>query len=302
MNSEIKHESERKNDGSTDAVLVRRLRDVLFVTLNRPDTRNALAPEVVACLDRAVTLAARDESVRAVVLRGNGGVFCAGGSVGSFQARLDANIAGDDPLAARNREFGRFMQRVSALPVPVIAGVEGAAMGGGIGLACAADVVLATVDARFALSETSLGIIPAQIAPWVVARLGVQAASRLGLSGERISGETALRLRMVDELAAGSEALDELIAQWLTRICSCAPHANRTLKPLLQRCNDSMSNANGALLDEAAALFASCMRNEGTEGIAAFREKRPSAWSCRFTAEDVRQARTPAASEEENEA
>ena len=302
MNSEIKLESERKNDVSTDAVLVRRLRDVLFVTLDRPDTRNALAPEVVACLDQAVTLAARDESVRAVVLRGNGGVFCAGGSVGSFQARLDADVAGDDPLAARNREFGRFMQRVSALPVPVIAAVEGAAMGGGMGLACAADVVLATVDARFALSETSLGIIPAQIAPWVVARLGVQGASRLGLSGERISGETALRLRMVDELAAGSEALDELVAQWLTRICACAPHANRMLKPLVQRCGDNTSEANDALLDEASLLFAGCMRNEGAEGIAAFREKRPSAWSRRFTADDVRRARTPATSEEENEA
>lgn len=283
----------------TDAVLVRRHQDVLFVTLNQPETRNALAPEVVARLDQAVAQAAQDESVRAVVLRGNGGVFCAGGSVGSFQARLDANAAGEDPVAARNREFGRFMQRVSALPVPVIVAVEGAAMGGGMGLACASDVVLATIDARFALSETSLGIIPAQIAPWVVARLGVQVACRLGLSGERISGETAVRLRMVDELAPDSDALDELVAQWLTRICSCAPGANRTLKPLLQRCDD---NARDTVLDAAAALFSDCMRNEGAEGIAAFREKRASAWSRRFSKDDVRQARTPAKNQEENEA
>jgi isohexenylglutaconyl-CoA hydratase len=185
------------------------------------------------------------------------------------------------------------------LPVPVLVAVEGAAMGGGMGLACAADVVLATIDAKFALSETSLGIIPAQIAPWVVARLGVQTACRLGLSGERISGETAVRLRMVDELAPDSDALDELVAQWLTRICSCAPHANRTLKPLLQRCDD---NPHDALLDEAAALFAGCMRNEGAEGIAAFREKRASAWSRRFSKDDVRQARTPATNQEESEA
>ncbi len=284
------------------AVLVRRHQDVLFVTLNRPDTRNALAPEVVAQLDQAVAQAALDESVRAIVLRGNGGIFCAGGSVGSFQARLDANTTGDDPVAARNREFGRFMQRVSALPVPVIVAVEGAAMGGGMGLACAADVVLATIDARFALSETSLGIIPAQIAPWVVARLGVQVACRLGLSGERISGETAVRLRMVDELAPDSDALDQLVAQWLTRICSCAPAANRTLKPLLRRCDDdARDTVRDAVLDDAAALFAGCMRHEGAEGIAAFREKRPSAWSRRFTRDDVRQARTPQENQEDNE-
>lgn len=299
MRHAVNNDNKLQQPDDAEAVLVRRHQEVLFVTLNQPETRNALAPEVVARLDQAVTLAAQDESVRAVVLRGNGGVFCAGGSVGSFQARLDANAAGEDPVAARNREFGRFMQRVSALPVPVIVAVEGAAMGGGMGLACAADVVLATIDARFALSETSLGIIPAQIAPWVVARLGVQVACRLGLSGERISGETALRLRMVDALAPDSDALDELLAQWLTRIGSCAPGANRTLKPLLQRCGD---HAHDTVLDEAAALFADCMRNEGAEGIAAFREKRASAWSRRFSKDDVRQARTPATNHEENEA
>lgn len=295
MNCDIKVQ---KPEGS-DAVLVRRHQEVLFVTLNQPETRNALAPQVVARLDQAIALAALDKRVRAIVLRGNGGVFCAGGSIGSFQARLDVNVDGDDPVAARNREFGRFMQRVSALPVPFVVAVEGAAMGGGMGLACAADVVLATIDAKFALSETSLGIIPAQIAPWVVARLGMQAACRLGLSGERISGEAAVRLRMVDELATDSDALDELVAQWLTRICSCGPHANRTLKPLLRRCGDT---PHDALLDEAAALFAGCMRSEGAEGIAAFREKRTSAWRRRFSKDDVRQARMPATNHEENEA
>ena len=125
---------------------------------------------------------AADRVDNAVVLRGAGGFFCAGGNVGSFQSRLDAAATDEDPVAARNREFGRFMQRLAALPVPVIAVVEGAAMGGGMGLACAADLVLATQDAKFALSETALGIIPAQIAPFVVARLGRRAALRLACS------------------------------------------------------------------------------------------------------------------------
>jgi len=269
-------------------LLLRRAGDVLFITLNRPETRNALSPDVVAELIRAVTLAESDADVRALVLRGAGGFFCAGGNVGSFQARLDAGAdPASDPVAASNREFGHFMQRLAALPVPVIAAVEGAAMGGGMGLACAADVVLATRDAKFALSETSLGIIPAQIAPFVVARLGQRLARRLGLSGERLQSESAVRLGMVDELAADGAALDELLSQWLTRIAACAPHANRALKPLLQRCGHE---DEGALLDDAARQFAACMRDEGAEGIAAFRGKRAAGWRREFTVQDVREA------------
>lgn len=268
-------------------LLLARRHDVLFVTLNRPDTRNALAPEVVAELAQAVCLAKSDANVRAVVLRGAQGFFCAGGNVGNFQARLDADVGAHDPVAARNREFGHFMQRLSALPVPVIAVVEGAAMGGGMGLACAADLVLATADAKFALSETSLGIIPAQIAPFVMARLGPRAALRLGLFGERVSGDAAVALGLVDALAADSKALDALLAQWLTRLCACAPGANRALKPLLRRCGRERDN-EGELLDEAAHLFAACMRSEGAEGIAAFREKRSAAWRRSFDAEAVR--------------
>jgi len=272
-------------------LIVRREHDMLFATLNRPETRNALAPEVVAELTQVVALAESDAAVRALVLRGSQGFFCAGGNVGNFKARLDADAAaGDDPVAARNREFGRFMQRLAALPVPVVAAVEGAAMGGGMGLACAADIVLATQAARFALSETSLGIIPAQIAPFVAARVGQRVARRLGLSGERVSGATAVQLGLVDDLAVDGPALDALLAQWLTRIGACGPHANRALKPLLQRCG---IDSDDALLDEAAHLFAACMRDEGAEGIAAFRGKRAASWHCEFSADDVRANTTP---------
>src|SRR6218665_2025132 len=157
-------------------LLVRRGHDVLFAPLNHPETRNALAPGMVAELAQVVGWAESDAAVRALVLRGAQGFFCAGGDVGSFQARCEAQAGAQDPVAARNREFGHFMQRLSALPVPVIAAVEGAAIGGGMGLACACDLVLATADAKFALSETSLGLIPAQIAPFVVARLGLRTA------------------------------------------------------------------------------------------------------------------------------
>ncbi|WP_427312603.1 enoyl-CoA hydratase/isomerase family protein [Cupriavidus sp. H39] len=268
-------------------VIVRRANGVLFATLHVPATRNALAPEVVAALADAVAQAESDPQVRALVLRGAGGIFSAGGNVGNFQARLQADAGDDDPVAARNRQFGYFMQRLAALPVPVIAAVDGAAMGGGMGLACAADLVLATREARFALSETTLGIIAAQIAPFVVQRLGTVATRRLGLTGERISGQAAITMGLVDQLAEDSAALDALVAEWLTRIGRCGPHANRVFKTLVGRCREEPV---APLLDEASRLFAQCMRREGAEGVAAFREKRDASWVARFDADTVRAA------------
>ncbi|MFD4838581.1 enoyl-CoA hydratase/isomerase family protein [Achromobacter sp. NPDC058515] len=276
-------------------ILVRRHADIVFLTLNQPATRNALSPEMVAEIDGAIAGIGRDASVRALVLRGSQGFFCAGGNVGNFKSRLDASASGEgeacaaagDPVAARNREFGRFMTRLSNLPIPVLAVVESAAMGGGMGLACAADIVLATRDARFALSETGLGLVPAQIAPFVVGRLGARVARRLGLTGERVRGETAMQLGLVDELASDGAALDSLLAEWLTRICACAPHANAHIKPLFDDCAGPDS---ADALDRAALRFARCMRDEGGEGIAAFREKRPPAWARRILADDVRRA------------
>lgn len=277
-------------------LLVRREADVLFVTLNDPRTRNALSPETVAELARALARAEQDHDLRALVLRGAGGFFCAGGNIGSFEAGLAAPVSAarvaDDPLAARNREFGHFMQRLAALPLPVLAAVEGAAVGGGMGLACAADLVLATREAKFALSETSLGILPAQIAPFVVHRVGRRVATRLGLTGERASGEHAVHLGLVDELAADGRALDALVALWLDRIGACAPHANHALKPLLRACG---TRPTEALLDDAALAFARCMRDEGGEGVAAFREKRPAAWKRSYSADLVRAATSAAA-------
>jgi isohexenylglutaconyl-CoA hydratase len=242
---------------------------------------------MVAELAHVFIQAAQNDAVRALVLRGSAGFFCAGGNVGNFQSRLQASAnEGEDPVVSRNRAFGHLLQALTALPMPVLAVVEGAAMGGGMGLACCADIVLATDDARFALSETGLGLIPAQIAPFVQARVGRRVALRLGLSGERVSGTLAQQLGLVDALAADSTALDALQAQWLNRILACGPQANRSLKALLSR-DVAGDPSQGAWLDDAALRFAQCMRGEGAEGIAAFRERRAPSWSATLQAADV---------------
>ena len=269
---------------------VQHTHDIFWITLNRPQTRNALSPEMVAELADVFFQAAQDDALRALVLRGSAGFFSAGGNLGDFQSRLQANVHdGKDPMVSRNRAFGHVLQALTALPMPVLAVVEGAAMGGGMGLACCGDIVLATEDARFALSETGLGLIPAQIAPFVQARVGRRVALRLGLSGERVSGTLAQSLGLVDALAVDSDALDALQAQWLSRILACGPQANRSLKALLSRSpgSETPPDSLSAWLDDAAQRFAQCMQHEGAEGIAAFRERRAPAWALSLQAADV---------------
>ena len=207
----------------------------LFLTLDDAATRNALSPEMVEQLQAAVDAAAADATLRAVVLRGANGFFCAGGSVGNFeQSQQGAAAAGEtDPIAANNRRFGDFMIALARLPKVLVAVVEGAAMGGGFGLACAADIVLARRDAKFALSETTLGLVPAQIAPFVVARIGQARARRLALTGERIDGIEAARIGLADFVADDATALEARLLAVLRGIARCAPNANAVIKVLL---------------------------------------------------------------------
>jgi len=250
----------------------------LFLTMDDAATRNALSPEMVAEMKAAIDAAAADAGVRAVVLRGANGFFCAGGSMGNFQESMKSAQApgGADPIAANNRRFGDFMIALAGLPKVLVAVVEGAAMGGGLGLACAADVVLARSDAKFALSETTLGLVPAQIAPFVVARIGQACARRLALTGERIDAAEALRIGLADYVAADATALDAKLVAVLQGIARCAPGANAETKALLRRCAEQDF---AAILDGAAQAFARQMRGEGAEGVAAFRDKRDAAWA-----------------------
>ena len=249
----------------------------LFLTLDDAPTRNALGPEMVAQLQAAIDAAAADATLRALVLRGAGGFFCAGGSMGNFQkSQQSAVTAGEsDPIAANNRIFGDFMLALARLPKVLVAVVEGAAMGGGFGLACAADIVLARRDAKFALSETTLGLVPAQIAPFVVARIGQASARRLALTGERIDGAEAARIGLADFVAEDTTALEARLLAVLHGIARCAPGANAATKALLQRCAEP---DYGPILDDAARAFARQMRGEGAEGVAAFRDKRDAGW------------------------
>jgi isohexenylglutaconyl-CoA hydratase len=251
---------------------------VLHVWLNRPELRNALSQQMVRELAASFAAVADDRDVRIVVLRGSGGTFCAGGdikSMSSAQAAPPADAA--DELKDSNRRFGAMLEAVNAAPQVVIAAVEGAAMGGGFGLACIADITVATADARFAMSEVTIGVVPAAISPFVVQRIGLTAARRLGVTGMRLNGQEAATIGIAHFAVADAAALDEAIRSVCNQVLKCAPGAVAATKRLMLRA--AGPNALNELLDEAAECFAAAVRSaEGKEGTSAFVEKRKPPW------------------------
>lgn len=252
----------------------------VFATLDAPATRNALSDAMVAALGAALALAESLPAVRALVIRGAGGSFCAGGDFSGFRALMaePAPDAGTDPIVGFNRGFGALLERLHASPVATIAVVEGAAVGGGAGLAAACDFVLAAGNAQFAMPEVTLGLPPAQIAPFVAARLGHGAALRLLLTGRRLTAAQALACGLADELHEGV-ALHERLNALLTELGRAEPTALRATKAILQR---RAAQPLGATLDFAAQAFAAALRSgAAAQGLEAMSAKRPAAWVVR---------------------
>jgi isohexenylglutaconyl-CoA hydratase len=219
---------------------------------------------------------AADLEARALVLSGSGGHFCAGADFGGFLALMQtATGQSDDPIARYNRQFGAMLERLASLPVPTIAVVTGAAMGGGCGLAAACDRVIAADDATFAMPEVTLGVAPAQIAPFVVRRAGARRARWLMLSGARLTAEAARQAGLADIVTpvAGLRAALEVD---LRLLAVAEPAALRATKRIVNR---TLETSLPASLDAAAHEFAGLLRHGAArEGIAATRERRAPGW------------------------
>ncbi len=267
---------------SFETLIAREERGVLHLTLNRPERRNALSPAMIDELLALLAAVQHEHALRALVLRGAGGNFCAGADVKQLadaRSRPASPAGGDAAQAAAraNRRFGELMTAVSSVPVPVIALIEGAVMGGGFGLVCVSDVALAVHGARFGLPETGLGLIPAQIAPFVLQRLGLTQARRLMLTGARFDGAEAARLGLVHEACTDAAALEAALSRLLGQIRRCAPRANVATKRLLL---SAVGRDPQSVLDEAAQVFAhASLGDEAREGTQAFVEKRLPKWA-----------------------
>jgi methylglutaconyl-CoA hydratase len=243
------------------ALRVERDGSVLRVTLARPERRNAFD---AALIDELTAAFADVGEARAVVLRGEGPSFSAGADVewmrSSVELSFDENVA--DALRLR-----ALLDAIDGCPAPVVAAVQGHALGGGCGLVACCDIVIASPDAQFAFSEVKLGIVPAVISPFALAKIGPGAARRWFVTGERFSAETALRIGLVHEVAID---LDAAVSRVVEELLAAGPQAARAAKHLARAPLSS---------GETAHLIAQHRTSdEGQEGLRAFLEKRPPAW------------------------
>jgi methylglutaconyl-CoA hydratase len=246
---------------------------VATVTLNRPGSHNALTPEMIARLTKTFAELGETEGVRVIVLTGAGRTFCAGADLSSMRAAADF---GFDENVADGQAIFDLMMAVDRCPRPVIGRINGAAIGGGAGLVSCCDIVVAVERATFAFSEVRLGIVPAVISPFVVAKIGQGPARELFLTGERFSAQRAYDVGLVHYVVENEHLLDEIVAGRVSALLQAAPGAQAAAKALVKRVAHAPRDQMRTYTSE---LIAACRASaEGREGMSSFLEKRPPSW------------------------
>ena len=234
---------------------------LLRVTLARPERRNAVDAVLIAELTDAF---ADVGDARAVILAGDGPSFSAGADVEWMRSSVDLTYEENVADALRLRAM---LDAIDGCPAPVVARVQGHALGGGCGLVACSDVAIASPDAQFAFSEVKLGIVPAVISPFALARIGAGHARRWFVTGERFGADVALRIGLVSEVA---EDLDAAADHAIAEILSAGPDAARAAKELARGPQSAQQTAERIAAHRASA--------EGQEGLRAFLEKRAPTW------------------------
>ena len=247
-------------------------RGVVSLILNRPDKRNALSARMIAELtDFAETIGAAP-ATRAVILSGAGKMFCAGGDLEWMQAQIHADRA---TRMAEARKLAMMLSALNTMPAPLIGQIHGGAFGGGVGLAAVCDIALAQVGTRFGLTETRLGLIPATIGPYVIARLGEGHARRVFMSSRRFDAREAQTLDLIADVVAPEAVADRVEAE-VTPYLSVSPTAVAAAKRLARSMGPPI---NPEIIDATITRLADTWETaDAAEGIAAFLEKRPPSW------------------------
>jgi methylglutaconyl-CoA hydratase len=249
---------------------------VARVTLARPDVHNAFDASLIADLRAAFTALAREDAaaLRVVVLAGEGPTFCAGADIAWMRAAMTLDVEGNEQDAMAMAEM---FEAVDTCPVPIVTRVQGAALGGGMGLCAVSDVVIAESGARFGFTETRLGILPAVIAPFVIAKIGESHARALFPGGRRFDAIRAQRIGLVHEVVEGEEALDAAVESAVADILASGPTAVRAAKGIVR---EVRGLGHGSSKWHTARVIArQRVSAEAREGFAAFEERRRAAWA-----------------------
>jgi len=249
-------------------------RGVATLTLDRAEKHNAFDDVMIAELLLALSDVEADKSIRILVLRAAGKSFSAGADLDWMRRMADYDRQQN---LADARQLAQLMNRLNCLSKPVIACINGASFGGGVGLIACCDIAIATSDAVFSLSEVRLGLIPSVISPYVIAAIGSRAARRYFLSGEQFDAARALQLGLVHELVEPEE-IDASLKQFIDDLLSSGPNAQAAAKDLIYIVEGRLIDET--LIEETARRIADVRASdEGREGLNAFLQKRKPDWS-----------------------
>lgn len=247
-------------------------RGVATLVLNRPDKHNTLSARMIADLTEAAQHLGADPAVRVVVLTGAGPSFCAGGDLAWMKAQIETDA---QTRRAGARALALMLQALDSMPKPLIGRVQGQAYGGGVGLMAVCDLCLGVPEARFGLTETKLGLIPATISPYVVARIGAAAARRHFLSARLFDATEAHRIGLLSQIVP-SDTLDGAVEAEVAAVLACAPGAVAEAKALIAQLAPPLDrHVIEATMDRLVSRWES---PEAAEGIAAFMSKRKPEW------------------------
>lgn len=247
----------------------------LLIKLNQPKRKNALSSKMIAELIHLMELAASQKLLRGIILSGNGGSFCSGADLKEFKSFFLNGKPDRNQVISSSLNVAKLLQSFYYFPKYVICCIDGPAYAGGFGLACCSDFIFATKNSKFGITEIKIGLTPAQIAPYVINRLGRKNAKNLMLSGEVFDTERALHLGLLDEVFGNEQDMVSFAKNFSNNLKPCAPNAVAITKSIF---SDLDNSSNFSEL--AADKFAECMLGEETpEGLQAFIEKRKPRWN-----------------------
>jgi len=247
---------------------------VARVALNRPDKRNALDSATILGLGAALERCANDSAVRVLQITGTGDVFCAGADLSEMQAQAHASEADN---VAHAEKLAAVLGALDSFPKPTLARVNGDGYGGALGLIAACDIVVVAANAKFAFTEVRLGLIPAVVSPFVLAKIGERAALRYFLTAETLSGTALKEIGLAHE-AVPADELDPACARLIDALLRGAPLAQSEAKRLIRDAEQAAGRRGSASLEMAKRLAALRVRAEAKEGFEAFFAKRKPAW------------------------
>tara|TARA_B100000427_G_scaffold278678_1_gene248540 strand:- start:323 stop:1120 length:798 start_codon:yes stop_codon:yes gene_type:complete len=257
----------------TTECILRLEKSWLTIWFNRPEKRNSLSKILIKEINHTLDLVENDPSVRGVIFRGKGNVFCAGADLKWMQSIASEKNNSSDLAMQMSLEFGGMFDNINNLSKVTISIVEGACIAGAVGIVSATDFLVTTANAKYALTETRIGLTPAQIAPYIIAKVGMKIGKKLMLLGNVFNGEDAFKIGMADYVINQNDDIESEVLKIINNVKKCSPNAIAVTKKVLNS-HYNIDTTN------AAKLFSQCIvHDEGREGFASFFEKRKPSWN-----------------------